>query len=60
MTFSSLDEAKKATVHAEHVLHADVAPTAAAGDRVRVGEAGVAETRPYMKSSATHEQVTVG
>ena len=37
------DEAKKATVHAEHVLHANVAPTAAADDRVRVSEAVVAE-----------------
>jgi len=35
------DEAKKATVHAE--LHANVAPTAAADDRVRVSEAVVAE-----------------
>jgi hypothetical protein len=37
------DEAKKATVHAEHVLHANVAPTAAADDRVRVSEEVVAE-----------------
>jgi hypothetical protein len=37
------DEAKKATVHAEHVLHANVAPAPAADDRVRVSEAVVAE-----------------
>ena len=37
------DEAKKATVHAEHVLHANVAPTAAADDCVRVSEEVVAE-----------------
>ena len=39
------DEAKMATVnvHAEHVMHANVAPTAAADDRVRVSEAVVAE-----------------
>ena len=37
------DEAKKATVHAEHVLHANVAPMAAADYCVRVSEAVVAE-----------------
>ena len=37
------DEAKKATVHAELVLHANVAPAPAADDRVRVSEAVVAE-----------------
>ena len=37
------DEKQLSTVHAEHVLHANVAPTAAADDRVRVSEAVVAE-----------------
>ena len=30
-------------MHAEHVLHANVAPTAAADDRMRVSEEAVAE-----------------
>ena len=47
------DEAKKATVHAEHVLHANVAPAPAADDRVRVSEAVVAEIETAYAAAAT-------
>jgi hypothetical protein len=43
------DEAKKATVHAELVLHANVAPAPAADDRVRVSEAVVGEIEAEHK-----------
>ena len=39
-------------MHAEHVLHANVAPTAAADDRVRVSEEVVAAIE------AEHEEAT--